>query len=238
MTRKFFLLLISCGAWASVAYGAGAPVGHPMGYVPGLSNGTVDLAAPGPIGEDTPSTGKFTTVTAGEFISNAANGYHQFRPYNSISFAGTPLIGMLQTTDTGPEWYDASWVKILTEAKNLQHFGWAIGDRTTDLTTGTTKEDDHMPCTFTVTGVRGSLSTVATGATLLTIDVNEAGTSILSTKLTFDASESTTTTAATPAVISDTTIANNAVITFDIDAVGSTTTGKGAKVWLDGYCAN
>jgi hypothetical protein len=46
----------------------------------------------------------------------------------------------------------------------------------------------------------------------------------LSTKLTIDANEKTSTTAATAAVISDSTIADDAEITFDID-----TAGTGAK---------
>jgi hypothetical protein len=69
---------------------------------------------------------------------------------------------------------------------------------------------------------------------LLTIDINENGTTILSTKLTFDASEKTTTTATTPAVISDTALAYDSEITFDIDAVGSTIAGAGLLVTLTG----
>lgn len=111
----------------------------------------------------------------------------------------------------------------------------AASDETTNLTTGTAKVTFRMPYAFTVTDVRGSLSTVATGATLLTVDVNEAGTTIISTKLTFDASESTTTTAATPRVISDSTLADDAQMTIDIDAIGNTTPGKGIKVCLIGY---
>jgi hypothetical protein len=41
-------------------------------------------------------------------------------------------------------------------------------------------------------------------------------------------------TAADPAVISDAALANDAVMTIDIDAVGETTPGKGLKVWLIG----
>ena len=111
----------------------------------------------------------------------------------------------------------------------------AASDETTDLSTGTAKVTFRMPYAFKVTEVRGSLSTVATGATLVTVDVNESGTTILSTKLTFDASESTTTTAATAAVISDAALADDAEVTIDIDAVGNTTAGKGLKVTLIGH---
>ena len=91
-----------------------------------------------------------------------------------------------------------------------------------------------MPYAFTVTDVRASCTTAPTGATL-TIDINESGTTILSTKLTIDASEKTSTTAATPAVISDSALADDAEITIDIDQVGSTVTGAGAKVYIIGH---
>jgi len=121
-----------------------------------------------------------------------------------------------------------------TSAK--QSFVIACSDETTDLTTGT-KVTFRMPYAFTVTAVRASLTTAGTGGTLVTVDINEAGTTILSTKLTIDASETTSTTAATPAVISDSALADDAQMTIDIDAVGSTNTGKGLKVEIIGTVA-
>lgn len=117
--------------------------------------------------------------------------------------------------------------------KALETFIIACSDETTDLTTGTNKVTFRMPYAFTVSAVRASLSTVATGSTVI-VDINESGTSILSTKLSIDASEKTSTTAATPAVISDTSLADDAEITIDIDQVGSTTAGKGLKVYIIG----
>lgn len=110
----------------------------------------------------------------------------------------------------------------------------AASDETTALTTGTAKVTFRMPYAFTLTDVKASVTTAPTGGTLLTVDVNESGTTILSTKLTFDASEKTTTTAATPRVISDSALADDAEITIDIDAVGSTIAGAGLKVCLIG----
>jgi len=110
----------------------------------------------------------------------------------------------------------------------------AASDETTALTAGTSKLTFRMPYAMTLTAVRASVTTAATGATLLTVDINESGSSILSTKLTFDASEKTTTTATTPAVISDTALADDAEITIDIDAVGNTIAGAGLKITLIG----
>jgi hypothetical protein len=70
----------------------------------------------------------------------------------------------------------------------------------------------------------------------MTIDVNDSGTTILSTKLTIDNTEKTSTTAATARVISDTALADDAEITIDVDQVGDGT-GAGLKVYLIGYRA-
>lgn len=109
----------------------------------------------------------------------------------------------------------------------------ACSDETTALTTGTAKVTFRMPAAVTLTAVRASVTTAPTGS-VLTVDINEGGASILSTKLTIDVSEKTSATAATPAVISDTALADDAEITIDIDTVGSTIAGAGLKVTLIG----
>ena len=109
--------------------------------------------------------------------------------------------------------------------------GFAISDETTDITTGTAKLTARAPFAFTLTDVRASLTTVSSSGTP-TFDINEGGTSVLSTKITIDVSEKTSTTAATPPVISDSAIADDAELTFDIDVSGTGATG--AKIWLLG----
>ena len=107
-------------------------------------------------------------------------------------------------------------------------------DETTNLTTGAAKRTFLMPFSMRVTEVLASLTTVATGATLLAVDINKNGVSILSTVITIDASEFDSSTAATPAVISNQNLTKYSTITVDIDAVGNTTPGKGLKVYLIG----
>lgn len=109
----------------------------------------------------------------------------------------------------------------------------AVSDETTALTTGTAKVTFRMPRAVTLTEVRSSVTTAPTGSTLI-VDINEGGASILSTKLSIDASEKTSTTAATAAVISDASLADDAEMTIDIDQVGSTIAGAGLKVLLKG----
>lgn len=111
----------------------------------------------------------------------------------------------------------------------------ALGDETTAITTGTAKTTFRMPCAVTLTEVRASLTT-ASSSGIPTFDINEGGTTILSTKLTIDANETTSTTAATAAVISDAALADDAEITFDVDVEG--TGAAGAKITLIGYRAS
>jgi hypothetical protein len=119
-----------------------------------------------------------------------------------------------------------------TNLRVLETIGISVVSESTTLTTGTAKRTFRMPFAFTVTGVRASLSTASSSGTP-TVDINEGGTTILSTKLTIDANELTSTTAVTAAVVSDTALADDAEITIDIDVAG--TGAKGLKVYINGY---
>ena len=110
----------------------------------------------------------------------------------------------------------------------------ACSDETTALATAAAQATFHMPYAFTLTNVKAGLTTAPVGS-VFTVDINEAGSTILSTKLTIDAAEKTSGTAATAAVISDTSLADNALMTVDIDGVGSSIAGAGLKVYLIGY---
>lgn len=133
---------------------------------------------------------------------------------------------------------DATGTIALTDGIGLP-CEWVIAcsDETTSLSTGTAKVTFRAPHAMTLNagnaGVRASVNTAPTGSTII-VDVNEAGTTILSTKLSIDASEKTSLSAASAAVVSDTAIADDAEITIDFDQVGSTIPGKGLKVVLRG----
>jgi hypothetical protein len=109
----------------------------------------------------------------------------------------------------------------------------AASDETTALTAGTAKVTFRMPYAMTLTSVRASLTTAQASGSIFTVDINEGGASILSTKLTIDNTEKTSTTAATAAVISDSALADDAEITIDIDQIGNGT-ATGLKITLIG----
>ena len=124
-------------------------------------------------------------------------------------------------------------IKTLAQTGLPTEIQVAASDETTALTTGTAKVTFRMPYAMTLTSVRASLSTAQASGSIFTVDINEGGSTILSTKLTIDNTEKTSTTAATAAVISDSALADDAEITIDIDQIGDGT-AKGLKVTLIG----
>ena len=110
----------------------------------------------------------------------------------------------------------------------------ACGAEDEALTTGT-KVTFRLPFAFTVTEVRASLTTAGTGVNLVTLDFEQNGTTILSTKITIDASELTSTTATTEPVISTSALSNDASIDCDVDQIDSGGASAGLKMYLIGY---
>ena len=114
---------------------------------------------------------------------------------------------------------------------------YACSDETTAITTGAAKTTWRMPYPFQVLHVKASLTGAGTGTGTTTIDINDDTVSILSTKLTIDATELTSTTAATPPVIAATgyTILPDSSMTTDIDAIISGADSTGLKVEIIGF---
>jgi len=126
------------------------------------------------------------------------------------------------------------WIVVPKGGREKESILIAASDEVTALTAGVAKTTFRMPYAFRVTEVRGSLSASQASGQLLTVDVNEGANSILTAKLTIDNGERTSTTAAAPAVISDTLLADDAEISIDIDQVGDGT-AKGLKIMLIGH---
>ena len=100
----------------------------------------------------------------------------------------------------------------------------------TDIQTGTAQMTFRVPFAMELYQLpRASLSTASTSGAV-TVDINNGGSTIFSTNLTIDANESTSTTAATAAVLSQTSIADDSQITVDVDGAG--TGARGLKIAL------
>lgn len=113
-------------------------------------------------------------------------------------------------------------------------FPIAISDTTTALATGTVPITFHFPYAFALTKIKAGVNTVSSSG-LPTFDVKKNGTSVFTTKVTIDASENHSSTAATAAVLTSTplSIASADAITFSIDVAGTGT--KQATIYLIGY---
>ncbi len=146
---------------------------------------------------------------------------------DELLIADTSASGVVRKADVA---------SIIELAKPTEAIVIACSDEATALTTGTGKRSFRMPYGFALSAVRASLVAAQSSGAIFTVDINEGGTSILSTKLTIDNAEKTSTTAATAAVLSDTGLADDAEITIDIDQVGDGT-ATGLKVTLIGQRA-
>jgi hypothetical protein len=93
-------------------------------------------------------------------------------------------------------------------------------DRTTAIVADTDVAGLTMPWTFTLLDVQASLVSAA-GSGTFTVDVNDGGTSVLSTKCTIDATETSSLTAAAPYAFTSrqkmVEIDKGTIVTIDID---------------------
>lgn len=199
---------------------------------------------PGDLTAIQPAAPAHTTVVGGVIVQHATTGSIYVNIFPQIGFkdledvdwtgAAAGDIPVWDGTQLVPDQIAATVNGKTGTVIVLAPIIVAASDETTALTTGSAKATFRMPYAFTVTGVRASLTTAQTSGSIFTVDINEGGTSILSTKLTIDNTEKTSTTAATPTVVSDANLADDAEITIDIDQVGDGT-AKGLKVTLIGY---
>jgi hypothetical protein len=197
------------------------------------SNGTFPLIQGGASG------GVITVLNGVISVTSAGTGY--VNTVDTSTYArtggGSRFVLITQSTQNAP-----ANLPVITTTGGAITAGYlpdsrqlviACSDEASNLTVGTDKVTFRSPYAFTLTGVRASVNLAPTGSAI-TVDINKNGTSVLSTKLSIDATQKTSLTSASPAVISDSSIANDSEITIDIDQIGSAIAGRGLKVVLIG----
>ena len=153
----------------------------------------------------------------------------------SLRNVADTFSGIFSNTNTADRTYtlpDTTGTVALTstDTKQQETFVISMSDETTALTTGI-KATFYMPYAFTITEVQASVTTAPTDATLI-VDIHEAGTTIMATNK-LDILTTATLDDGT-ATVSDTTIAADAKLEFEIDQIGSTVAGAGLKVTIIG----
>jgi len=176
---------------------------------------------------------ELTALSNWVYITKDGSGNLVWIKYN-LSASTAPTI-----TDDSSEWYAVWSIWIDTTAdkayvcldstdtvavweqinNRLESIQIACSDLTTALITWTNVAYFRMPYAFYLIDVRASLIWAWSTSWVTTIDLNKNWTTILSTKLTIDYWEKTSTTAGTPVVISDNSLTNDSEITIDIDWV-------------------
>jgi hypothetical protein len=194
------------------------------------NTGTVTVAVPAASTATPQALGTAAAGTSDDY--SRGDHIHAAPALNDLSnvSAATPSDNDVLVFDTGT----GNWAAEAAAALPIEYV-IACSDETSDLATGTAKVTFRAPVAFLLTAVAASVNTAPTGSTLI-VDINNGANSTLSTKLSIDADEKTSATAASAAVI-DTDyddIAADAEITIDIDQIGSTIAGKGLKVILKG----
>lgn len=123
---------------------------------------------------------------------------------------------------------------------NREVWTYNLTDETTLPTTDVKYTSEPLPYNVSIDDVIGGLTTAGTGATLFSFDIlyedtapnTNTFTTIFSTKPTIDASEFTTTTAATPYALSVTSLAKGRRVQYKINALDSNSLARGAKISL------
>jgi len=119
----------------------------------------------------------------------------------------------------------------------LRYVALSVGDPSTAMTTGNNKAKFHIPAGLNgmdLVEVHAEVSTAPAGSTA-DIQLSRNGSAdMLSTKITIDASETGSDTAAAAAVIngSNDNVSTNDTIQIDIDQIGSSTAGSGLVVTM------
>ena len=154
---------------------------------------------------------------------------------------GSNLTGInTSTIDSGVRGLTGNYNSVFSTVSTnsarwvLEDFIVACSDEATNLTTSISAVTFRVPYAMFLNSIRASVNVAPVGSTII-VDVKQTGTSIFSTKLSIDANEETSTTAATPAVISNPNLTDDAKVIVSIDQVGSSTAGRGLKLTFKGY---
>jgi hypothetical protein len=176
-------------------------------------------------GNQYPNNAAKVITTRGDIVRGNSSGERERYGIGAANF-------VLSSDGSDPVWSDP---------ENLKHavaLEIACSDETTALTVSNSVVTFRIPAAMTLNagnaGIRASLTGAGSSSGVTTIDVNQNGATILSTKLTIDYGEWTSLDAATPPVILTTALTDDSQITVDVDGLTGGANETGLKIILIG----
>jgi hypothetical protein len=152
----------------------------------------------------------------------------------SIQAPETSLL-LFDTDVNNYQYYDGSaWVGIVPTSRE-EAMVIAASDETTNLATLVAARTFRAPYAMRITRVKIDVNTAPVGQSILVdVNVGSGTTSLFTTRPEIEVNELSSVDATTQPVLNNTVanVANNALITIDIDRPGTTTPGKGLKVTI------
>ena len=213
-------------SWVAQSGGGG-------GGSPGGSNTQIQFNDAGSFGgtanltfDKTSNTLSATNLTSGGTVNFTTASNVSLGSVGNIKIAGGSADQVLKTDGTG----NLSWVAQSGGGGSSTSITIiAVTDETSNITVSSSRMSFRAPIAMTLTGIpRASLAT-ASSSGLVTCDIKLNGTTILgANKLSIDANESTSVTAATATTLVTTSIPDDGLITIDITSAG--TGAKGLKI--------
>lgn len=198
------------------------------------SNGVISYTTPPAVAGYTDADARAAISVTGNLTYNSNTGvigYVTPMPYTDANARAAISV-------TGDLSYNQANGVISYSLPSITPFSQSIliacSDETTAITSGKAVTM-RVPIQMTLTEVRASLTNAQTTGNIITVDVRQDNVSILSTLLTIDNNEKTSLTAATPAVLSNVNLVNDAELTIYVTNVDAATTAAGLKVALTGY---
>lgn len=193
-----------------------------------------------PLDSDLSAIAALTTTSFGRSLLAQANAAAALATLGAQpSDADLTAIAALATTSYGRSFLalaDAAAARTLIDAPSVAESKFetlivALTDELTAITTTGIKVTMRMPYSMNLTAVRASL-TATSSSGLPTIQIKHDAVNVLSTPITIDVLEASSTTAATPPVIANPALLDDKVLQFDVTVTG--TGAKGLKVYLIG----